>query len=165
MYPLLMARGVKHGKRSDLERISVSSSEREPLVKHSENVVYAEGSVWVGAINEMLGSKLPEDRAETIAGLVLDYVGAIPKKDYEVIIDDVKIVVLEEEDNLSNLAANIFDFSHVWREKRMTRIFRSPSPGRQKTNRGKKKEENKKSSHIEKQKKNKKNKISRRKDE
>ncbi len=73
--------------------------EREPLVKHSENIVYAEGSVWVGAINEMLNSKLPEDRAETIAGLVLDYVGTIPKKDYEVIIDDVKIVVLEEEDN------------------------------------------------------------------
>lgn len=73
--------------------------EREPLVKHSDNIVFAEGSVWVGAINEMLNSKLPEDKAETIAGLVLDYVGAIPKKDYELIIDDVKIVVLEEEDN------------------------------------------------------------------
>ena len=73
--------------------------EREPLVKHSDNIVFAEGSVWVGAINELLHSKLPEDKAETIAGLVIDYVGAIPKKDYELIIDDIKIVVLEEEDN------------------------------------------------------------------
>lgn len=73
--------------------------EREPLVKHSDNIVFAEGSVWVGAVNEMLNSKLPEDKAETIAGLVIDYVGAIPKKDYEIIIDDIKIVVLEEEDN------------------------------------------------------------------
>ncbi len=73
--------------------------EREPLVKHSDNIVFAEGSVWVGAINELLNSKLPEDKAETIAGLVIDYVGAIPKKNYEIIIDDIKIVVLEEEEN------------------------------------------------------------------
>ena len=73
--------------------------EREPLVKHSDNIVFAEGSVWVGAINEMLNSKLPEDKAETIAGLVIDHLGKIPKKDDTISIHDVDITILEDEDN------------------------------------------------------------------
>ena len=73
--------------------------EREPLVKHSENIVFAEGSVWVGAINELLNSKLPEDKAETIAGLVIDHLGKIPKKDDVIAIHDVEITILENEEN------------------------------------------------------------------
>ena len=93
--------------------------EREPLVKHSDNIVFAEGSVWVGAINELLNAKLPEDKAETIAGLVIDYVGAIPKKDYEIIIENVRIVVLEEEDNrLTRLKVELLPESQTDNEKK-----------------------------------------------
>ncbi len=73
--------------------------EREPLVRHSDNIVFAEGSVWVGAINEMLNSKLPEDKAETIAGLVIDQLGTIPKKDDVIFINNIKVTILENEEN------------------------------------------------------------------
>lgn len=73
--------------------------EREPLVKHSETIVFAEGSVWVGAINESLNSKLPEDKVETLAGLVIDHLGYIPKKDDVICIEDVEITILEQEGN------------------------------------------------------------------
>ena len=73
--------------------------EREPLVKHSDEIAYAEGSVWVGAINEMMKTKLPEDKAETIAGLVIDHLGYIPKKDEIIRIADIEIIILEQEEN------------------------------------------------------------------
>ena len=73
--------------------------EREPLVKHSDRIVFAEGTVWVGAINELLNSKLPADKVETIAGLVIDHLGYIPVKDDVLTIEDVEITILEQEDN------------------------------------------------------------------
>ncbi len=68
-----------------------------PLVKHSDTVVYADGSVWPGAINEIMDSHLPEDRAETIAGLVINHIGRLPEKDETIVIADMRIVILEQE--------------------------------------------------------------------
>ena len=65
-----------------------------PLVRHSESIAYADGSVWPGAVNELMNSTLPEDRAETLAGLVIDHVGHLPSKDDTVIIGDMKITIL-----------------------------------------------------------------------
>jgi len=65
------------------------------LVKHSEKVAFADGSVWPGAINELMNSGLPEDKAETVAGLVLDHLGRFPRKDEAVQIGDMRITVVK----------------------------------------------------------------------
>ncbi len=70
-----------------------------PLVKHSETVAFADGTVWPGAINELMGSHLPEDRAETLAGLVIDYLGRVPEKNESFEIADMRIVILEQDRN------------------------------------------------------------------
>jgi len=66
------------------------------LVKHSDTVAFADGSVWPGAINELMDSDLPEDKIETIAGLILDHLGRLPKKSEVVQIADMKISVLKK---------------------------------------------------------------------
>ncbi len=68
-----------------------------PLVKHSDTIIYVDGLVWPGAINELMNSRLPEDRAETIAGLVIDHLGRLPVKDETIVIADMRIVILEQE--------------------------------------------------------------------
>jgi len=73
--------------------------EPEPLVKHSDTVAYAEGSVWPGSVNELMNSKLPEDKTDTLAGLFIDHLGRLPEKNESIIIADMKITVLEQEDN------------------------------------------------------------------
>ena len=65
------------------------------LVKHSETVAFVDGSVWPGAINELMNSTLPEDKAETLAGLFIDTLGRLPEKDETVRIADMKVTVLE----------------------------------------------------------------------
>ncbi|UCG61528.1 MAG: HlyC/CorC family transporter [Candidatus Zixiibacteriota bacterium] len=74
-------------------------AERPPLVKHSDSIVYADGLVWPGEINELMGSTLPEDKAETLAGLFISHLGRLPEKDETVTIGDMLISVLEREDN------------------------------------------------------------------
>ena len=69
------------------------------LVKHSKDVAYADGSVWPGAVNELMDARLPEDRAETLAGLVIDHLGHLPAKDDSVIIGNMRITVLTLADN------------------------------------------------------------------
>ena len=69
------------------------------LVKHSETVAYADGSVWPGAINELMNSNLPEDKVETLAGLVIDSLGRLPKRDETIQVADMKITVLEQINN------------------------------------------------------------------
>jgi CBS domain containing-hemolysin-like protein len=73
--------------------------ESPPLVKHSDTIAFAEGSVWPGDINELMNSHLPEDKIDTVAGLVIDTLGSIPKKDTEIIIADMLITVLELDQN------------------------------------------------------------------
>jgi putative hemolysin len=72
-------------------------SKAPPLVKHSETIAYADGSVWPGAINELMNSCLPEDRADTIAGLVIDHLGRLPEKDETIVIADMRVTILEQE--------------------------------------------------------------------
>lgn len=69
------------------------------LVRHSADVAYADGGVWPGAVNELMDARLPEDRAETLAGLVIDHLGHLPAKDDSVIIGNMKITVLTLADN------------------------------------------------------------------
>jgi len=73
--------------------------EEAPLVRHSDKIAYADGSVWPGAVNELMDTRLPEDRAETLAGLVIDHLGRLPSKDDTVIIADMKITILTLVEN------------------------------------------------------------------
>ena len=66
-----------------------------PLVKHSETVVFADGTVWPGAINELMDCHLPEEDADTLAGLIIDHLERLPEKDEEIIIEDMKISIIE----------------------------------------------------------------------
>ena len=74
-------------------------SERQPLVKHSDIIAFVEGNVWPGDVNELMNSHLPEDEAETLAGLVIDKLGRLPEKDEIITIADMNIIVLEKEGN------------------------------------------------------------------
>jgi len=69
------------------------------LVKHSDLVAFADGSVWPGAVNELMDSHLPEENVDTLAGLVFDHLGHLPKKNETVTIADMKITILELIDN------------------------------------------------------------------
>jgi putative hemolysin len=74
-------------------------TDQPPLVKHSDTVAFAEGSVWPGEINELMDSHLPENKAETLAGLFIDHLGRLPEKDETVTIGDMLISVLERQEN------------------------------------------------------------------
>ena len=74
-------------------------SEEARLVKHSETVAFADSSVWPGEANELLNSSLPEDDADTLAGLFMDAVGRLPDKNESVRIHDVKLTVLAKDEN------------------------------------------------------------------
>ncbi len=66
------------------------------LVKHSDNVAFADGSVWPGAVNELMRSHLPQEKVDTLAGLIGDRLGRVPDKSETVDISDMRITVLEK---------------------------------------------------------------------
>ncbi|RKX25756.1 MAG: hypothetical protein DRP47_09270 [Candidatus Zixiibacteriota bacterium] len=68
-----------------------------PLVKHSDKIAYADGSVWPGAINELMGSNLPESDADTLAGLIIDHLGRLPNREDIINIADMKISILKQD--------------------------------------------------------------------
>jgi len=70
-----------------------------PLIKHSETIAFADGSVWPGAVNELMDCHLPEDDADTLAGLIMEHLERLPEKDEEIIIQDMKISILEQKNN------------------------------------------------------------------
>ncbi len=70
-----------------------------PLVKHSAAVAFADGAVWPGAVNELMDSNLPEDNVDTLAGLVIDFLGRVPQKNESTDIADMRITILEQQDN------------------------------------------------------------------
>jgi putative hemolysin len=74
-------------------------AEDAPLVRHSDTVVFADGAVWPGEINEMIRAHLPEDDVDTVAGLFIDTVGHVPEKGETVTIEDARLTVLEKEQN------------------------------------------------------------------
>jgi putative hemolysin len=67
------------------------------LVKHSDNIAFADGSVWPGAINDLMDSHLPEEQSDTLAGLVYDELGRLPKERETLTIADMKITVVEKD--------------------------------------------------------------------
>ncbi|MEW6050468.1 MAG: hemolysin family protein [Candidatus Zixiibacteriota bacterium] len=74
-------------------------AEAPPVLKLSETVVHADGSVWPGEVNELLGTKLPEEEAETIAGLFIDEAGRVPDRYESVQLADAKLTVLAKDKN------------------------------------------------------------------
>lgn len=74
-------------------------TEAAPIVKHSERIVYADGSVWPGEINELLACRLPEEHVDTLAGLFIDTVGHVPDKHESVQIEDARLTVLAKDQN------------------------------------------------------------------
>ncbi|UCC43730.1 MAG: HlyC/CorC family transporter [Candidatus Zixiibacteriota bacterium] len=73
--------------------------EAAPLVRHSDQVVFADGTVWPGEVNDLLQSNLPEEKAETLAGLFIDTVDRFPDKNESIQIEDVRLTVLAKEKN------------------------------------------------------------------
>lgn len=74
-------------------------AEAAPLVKHSDSVAYANGTVWPGEVNEFLNVHLPEEHVDTLAGLFIDEVGHVPEKHEAVQIADARLTVLAKQDN------------------------------------------------------------------
>ncbi|MDF1544763.1 MAG: hemolysin family protein [bacterium] len=72
--------------------------EQAPLVRHSETVAFADGDVWVKAINELMDSHLPEDMSENIAGLVMQQLGRLPGKAEKVMIGDIEVSAIERDE-------------------------------------------------------------------
>ena len=63
------------------------------ITRLDERTVRVAGSITVDDFNEELGVRLPENRARTLAGLVLDTLGRRPNVDDTVLIDDVAIKI------------------------------------------------------------------------
>ena len=63
------------------------------LTRLDERTVRVAGSITVDDLNEELGLRLPENRARTLAGLVLDTLGRRPNVNDTVLIDDVAIKI------------------------------------------------------------------------
>ncbi len=74
-------------------------TETARVVRVSDSVVHADGTVWTGAINELLQSHLPEDEEKTLAGLFIDEVGRVPERNESVAVADVRLTVLTKDKN------------------------------------------------------------------
>lgn len=74
-------------------------TESTPLVKQSDTVAFADGSVWPGAINELMGTQLRFEEVDTLAGLVIDHLGRVPETNEQIEVEEVRITVLKKEKN------------------------------------------------------------------
>jgi putative hemolysin len=74
-------------------------SEAPPLVKQSDSVAFANGAVWPGEINDLLGANLPVDISETLAGLFIENVGHMPEKYEKTQVADIKMTILSKDKN------------------------------------------------------------------
>jgi len=74
-------------------------AEAAPFIRHSQTVAYADGTVWPGEINELMGFHLPEKGAETLAGIFIDIIGRFPDKNESLQIADVRLTVLAKDKN------------------------------------------------------------------
>ena len=72
-------------------------SEAPPVVRISDTIVYARGDVWPGEINEQLGTTLPEDQSDTLAGLFVDESGRMPDKYQAVTVADARMTILAKD--------------------------------------------------------------------
>ena len=74
-------------------------TEPAPIVKHSGSLVFADGDVWPGDVNELIDSRLPEDQHDTLAGLIMATLGRLPHKHEVVEIADARVTVLAKSGN------------------------------------------------------------------
>lgn len=81
------------------EMMEEDESGSRELVKHSDTIAFADGLVWPGEANDLLHCHLPEERIETLAGLLMDELGRLPIKNETVQIADTSITVLEVDGN------------------------------------------------------------------
>lgn len=81
------------------EILDEDDAEVPPIVRQSDTSAFADGSVWPGEINELLDSHLPDDGAETLAGLFMDTIGRLPEKYESVKVGDCRITVLTKDKN------------------------------------------------------------------
>jgi len=81
------------------EILDEDDAEVPPIVKQSDTSVFADGSVWPGEINSLLDTHLPDDQAETLAGLFMDAIGRLPEKYESVGLADTRMTVLTKDRN------------------------------------------------------------------
>jgi putative hemolysin len=81
------------------EILDEDDAEVPPIVRQSDTSAFADGSVWPGEINELLDTHLPDDQAETLAGLFMDTIGRLPEKYESVKVGDCRITVLTKDKN------------------------------------------------------------------
>jgi putative hemolysin len=81
------------------EILDEDDAEVPPIVKQSDTTAFADGSVWPGEINALLDTHLPDDQAETLAGLFMDTIGRLPDKYESVKIGDSRMTVLTKDKN------------------------------------------------------------------
>lgn len=74
-------------------------TESTPLVKQSDTIAFADGLVWPGEVNELMGTQLKFDEVDTLAGLVIDHLGRVPETNEQIEVDGVRISVLKKEKN------------------------------------------------------------------
>ncbi|MBQ7522605.1 MAG: HlyC/CorC family transporter [Clostridia bacterium] len=72
-------------------------NEEEEFKKISEQIYSVDASAGIDEINQLIGSHIPEDEFDTVAGLIMDKLGKIPNENEKpsIIIDGVKFTVAE----------------------------------------------------------------------
>lgn len=68
-------------------------TEPPPIIELSAGSYMVEGPVTISDLNEQLGLRIPEDRFETVGGLIYDLVGSLPEKGQIVEYHNIKFVV------------------------------------------------------------------------
>lgn len=68
-------------------------TEPPPVIELSAGSYMVEGPVTISDLNEQLGLRIPEDRFETVGGLIYDLVGSLPEKGQIVEYHNIKFVV------------------------------------------------------------------------
>ncbi|MEW6014583.1 MAG: hemolysin family protein [Candidatus Zixiibacteriota bacterium] len=74
-------------------------TEPREFVKRSESLAYAAGGFRVDELNDEFHTELPEDGPTTLAGLVVEHLGRPAAKGEEIVIKNLKFVVLEADGN------------------------------------------------------------------
>ena len=74
-------------------------AEAAPISQTAEGVVYVDGDVWAGDVNELIESRIPEEKHDTLAGLFTEEVGHIPVKNETIEIADVRLTILATDEN------------------------------------------------------------------
>lgn len=65
------------------------------FVAHSDKVAFAAGSLRPDELNNRFGTTLPEDDYDTLAGLLLDTAGHVPKLAEEILVSKLRFKILE----------------------------------------------------------------------